>query len=166
MEYVTCDRPVLGTWQSGLIVLHDGRSHAVGKSQVHHNLSPTSTKRLEGESAEGRGPQGGPVRPYRALARRAPRQAAYLLPVGRDDGGEQAGEDRVPRSLQAGRLRWKVLRLLNARAEELGPYLGLVAAQGEVYVQFWLREGEAAVKMSLSDERPEEAIPEVLKVHL
>lgn len=30
----------------------------------------------------------------------------------------------------------KVLRLHYARAEELGPYLGMVAAQGEVYVQF------------------------------
>lgn len=26
-----------------------------------------------------------------------------------------------------------------ARAEELWPYLGLVAAHGEMYVQFWLR---------------------------
>ena len=40
---------MLGTWQSGLIVLHDGRSHAVGKSQVHHNFYPTSAKLLEGE---------------------------------------------------------------------------------------------------------------------
>ena len=49
MEHITCDCPVLGTWQSGLIVLHDGRPRAVGKSQIHHNLYPTSTKLLEGE---------------------------------------------------------------------------------------------------------------------
>jgi len=49
LEHITCDCPVLGTWQSGVIVLHDGRSHAVGKSQAHHNLYPTSTKLLEGE---------------------------------------------------------------------------------------------------------------------
>lgn len=40
---------MLGTWQSDLIALHDGRPRAVGKSQVHHNLYPTSTDRLEGE---------------------------------------------------------------------------------------------------------------------
>lgn len=44
--------------------------------------------------------------------------------------------------------------------------MGLVAAQGEIYVQFWLREGDAAVEVSLSDERPEEAIPDVLRQHL
>lgn len=31
----------------------------------------------------------------------------------------------------------KVLRLRYARAEELEPYLNMVAAPGEVYVQFW-----------------------------
>ncbi|MGH9962430.1 MAG: metal-dependent hydrolase, partial [Pyrinomonadaceae bacterium] len=60
----------------------------------------------------------------------------------------------------------KLLRLHYARADELTPYLGLVAAQGEMYVQFWLRAGERPVEVSFSDERPEEVIPGVLKQHL
>jgi hypothetical protein len=35
----------------------------------------------------------------------------------------------------------KVLHLHYARVEELDPYLYMVAAQGEVHVQFWLRLG-------------------------
>ena len=64
MEHITCDCPVLGTWQSGLIVFHDGRPRAVGKSQVHRNLYPTSTKRLEGKSLMVVGHKGGPARPH------------------------------------------------------------------------------------------------------
>ena len=30
LERIACDCPVLGTWQSRLIVLHDGRPRAVG----------------------------------------------------------------------------------------------------------------------------------------
>jgi inner membrane protein len=36
LEHITCQCPVLGVWQSGLIVLHDGKPRAVGESQVHH----------------------------------------------------------------------------------------------------------------------------------
>jgi hypothetical protein len=47
----------------------------------------------------------------------------------------------------------KVLQLHYTRAEELDPYLKMVAAQGgEVYVQFWLRPWEAPVEVSLNDE--------------
>lgn len=49
LGHITCDCPVLATWQSGLIVLHDGRPRAVGTSPIHHNLYPTSTKLIEGE---------------------------------------------------------------------------------------------------------------------
>jgi inner membrane protein len=48
----TCQCPVLGVWQSGLIVLHDGKLRAVGEPQVHHNLHPTSAKLIEGEPLE------------------------------------------------------------------------------------------------------------------
>jgi inner membrane protein len=58
----------------------------------------------------------------------------------------------------------KVLHLHYARAEELGPYLYMVAAQGEVYVQFWLRPGEPPVELSLKEEGQGEVIPEVLRV--
>ena len=43
----------------------------------------------------------------------------------------------------------KVLHLHYAWAEELGSlYLYMVAAQGEVYVQFWLRPGDPPVEMT------------------
>jgi inner membrane protein len=43
---------VLGVWQSGLIVLHDGKPRAVGENQVHHNLYPIGAKLIEGELLE------------------------------------------------------------------------------------------------------------------
>lgn len=166
LEHITCDCSVLGTWQSGLIVLHDGRPRAVGKSQVHHNLYPTSTKLLEGEplrvvshKVDLRG------RTLRWLVERLDKRHTYYL------SGEMMVGSKLERVEDLDLYRpadfdGKVLQLHYARAEELGPYLGLVAAQGEMYVQFWLREGDAAVEMLLSDERPEEAIPDVLRQHL
>jgi inner membrane protein len=60
----------------------------------------------------------------------------------------------------------KVLHLHYAMAEELGPYLNMVAAQEEVYVQFWLRPGEAPVEMEAGEDKAESVIPEVLKGYL
>jgi inner membrane protein len=60
----------------------------------------------------------------------------------------------------------KVLHLHYATAEELGPYLNMVAAQGEVYVQFWLRPGDPPVEVSLGKEGQEDVIPEVLRNYL
>lgn len=52
LEHITCQCQVLGVWQNGLIVLHEGKPRAVGESQVHHNLYPTSAKLIEGEELE------------------------------------------------------------------------------------------------------------------
>jgi inner membrane protein len=60
----------------------------------------------------------------------------------------------------------KVLHLHYARANELGPYLNMVAAQGEVYVQFWLRPGEVPVELRSGEEGVEGVIPEVLRGYL
>jgi inner membrane protein len=57
----------------------------------------------------------------------------------------------------------KVLHLHYAREQELDPYLYMVAAQGEMYVQFWLRPGDPPVEVSLDEKGAEEVIPEVLK---
>lgn len=43
----------------------------------------------------------------------------------------------------------KVLHLHYAREQELERYLYMVAAQGEVYVQFWLRPGDPPVELSV-----------------
>ncbi len=60
----------------------------------------------------------------------------------------------------------KVLHLHYAREQEIDPYLYMVAAQGEVYVQFWLRPGEAPVELRLREDEPENVIPEVLRGYL
>ena len=43
--------------------------------------------------------------------------------------------------------RGGILRLHNARAAELGPWLDLVAVRGEMVAPFWLEPGEAAVTL-------------------
>ncbi len=50
-----------------------------------------------------------------------------------------------------------------ARAQELGPWLDLVAAKGEIFVQFWLKPGEQAVVFELGKEPVEEQIPKELR---
>ncbi|MGH8569738.1 MAG: metal-dependent hydrolase, partial [Gammaproteobacteria bacterium] len=129
LEHIACDCPVLGTWQSGLIVLHGGRPRALGKSQVHHNLYPTSTKlhageplRVVSQKVDMRGRSLGWL-----LARLDKRHTYYL-------SGEMMVGSKLDRVEDLDLYRpadfdGKVLRLHYARAEELGPYLSLVAAQ-------------------------------------
>ena len=59
--------------------------------------------------------------------------------------------------------RGGTLRLHYARAQELGPWLDLVAVRGEGVVPFWLRPGEARVTLGTGKEREVERIPEQLK---
>ena len=61
------------------------------------------------------------------------------------------------------RYRGGVLRLHYARAQELKPWLDLVAVRGEVVVQFWLKPGEAAMTLGVGEEREVERIPEQLR---
>ena len=53
-----------------------------------------------------------------------------------------------------------------ARAQELGPWLDLVAAKGEVFVQFWLKRGEQPVFFDLGNDPPADPIPAELKPFL
>ena len=62
--------------------------------------------------------------------------------------------------------RGGILRLHYARAQELGPWLDLVAVRGEIVVQFWLKPGEAAVTLEPGEEREVERIPEQLQKFL
>jgi len=55
------------------------------------------------------------------------------------------------------------LTLYYARAQELGPWLDLVAVRGEGVVPFWLQPGEAAVSLGVGEEQREERIPEQLR---
>ena len=59
--------------------------------------------------------------------------------------------------------RGGILQLHYARAQELEPWLDLVAVRGEVIVQFWLKPGEAAATLGAGEERLEERIPEQLR---
>ena len=59
--------------------------------------------------------------------------------------------------------RGGILRLHYARAQELEPWLDLVAVRGEIVVQFWLKPGEAAVTLGTGEEREVEKIPEQLR---
>jgi inner membrane protein len=42
----------------------------------------------------------------------------------------------------------------------------MVAAQGEMYVQLWLRPGDPPVEVTLGEDKPESVIPEVLRTYL
>jgi inner membrane protein len=60
----------------------------------------------------------------------------------------------------------QTMTLRYARAQELGPWLDLVAAKGEVFVQFWLRPGEEAAAFELGNDPPADPIPAELKLFL
>ena len=136
MEHITCDCPVLGTWQSGLIVLHDGRPRAVGKSQAHHDVYPTSAKRLEGEplrvvshKVDLRG------RTLRWLLERLDKRHTYYL-SGEMIVGSKLQRVQVLDLYRQADFDGKVFRGHYARAEDLDSYLGIVAAQGECMCSF------------------------------
>ena len=165
---VVCRCPVVGTWKNGFIVLHDGQPRAVGQSEAQHNLLPVAARLIEGE-------------PLRVVAERVAMQGHTLRwLVSRIDQGRpyyllgevEIVDGRGP--ALTGRLdsvesynpvsyRGGILRLHYARAQELGPWLDLVAVRGEVVVQFWLRPGEAAVTLGPGEEREVERIPEPLR---
>ncbi len=166
LRQVKCRCPVLGAWQGGLIVLHEGEPRAVGASQVNHNLYPVKARLLEGE-------------PLRVIAQRVDmrgRSLRWLL--ARIDkahtyyisGELRVGDKVVPVSdlerYDPASYRGDVLRLRYAREQELEPYLDLVAAEGEVFVQFWLRPGEVAVELNAPRAETVDRVPSVLKRYL
>jgi inner membrane protein len=165
---VVCRCPVVGTWKNGFIVLHEGQARAVGKSEAHHNLLPIAARLIEGEPlrvvAERVAMQGHTLRWL--VSRIDPSRPYFLLgevemPDGRGPaltGRLDSVETYNPASYRGG-----VLRLHYARAQELGPWLDLVAVRGEVVVQFWLKPGEAAVTLGAGEEKEVERIPEQLR---
>ncbi len=166
LRQVECRCPVLGAWQGGLIVLHEGEPRAVGASQVSHNLYPVKARLLEGE-------------PLRVIARRVDRRGRSLrwLPARIDEahtyyisGEPRVGDKVVPVSdlerYDPASYRGDVLRLRHARAQELAPYPDPVAAEGEVFVQFWLQPGEVAVELNAPQTETVDRVPSVLKRYL
>lgn len=160
--------PVIGTWKGGFIVLREGQPRAVGKSEAQHHLLPVAARLIQGE-------------PLRVVAERVAMQGHTLRwLVSRIDQSRPyylLGEVEIPDAkgpALTGRLdsvdtynpasyRGGILRLHYARAQELQPWLDLIATRGEVVVQFWLRPGEAAVTLGAGEEREVEKIPEQLR---
>ena len=168
LERIHCRCPVVGTWKNGFIVLHHGQPRAVGKSEAQHNLLPISARLIQGEPlrvvAERVAMQGHTLR---WLVSRIDQSRPYYLlgEVEMPDGRGPALTGRLdsvdtynPASYRGG-----ILRLHYARAQELEPWLDLVAVRGEVVVQFWLQPGETAVTLGAGEEREVERIPAQLR---
>jgi inner membrane protein len=165
LERIACRCPVVGTWKDGLIVLHEGKPRAVGKSQVYSNLYPLTARLIEGEplrvqseKVEMKG------RTLRWLLSKIDPRRVYCL-----NGEVQTGKvdpvanlDRYQPVAYSG----QTMTLHYARAQELGPWLDWVAAKGEVFVQFWLKPGEQPVFFDLGHDPPADPIPAELKPFL
>ena len=163
--------PVVGVWQNGLIVRWDGELRAVGASPTSHNLYPLQARLIEGEPlrvvAERVDLRGHTLRWL--LSRIDQSRPYYLLgevEIADGKGPALAGRLDSVESYNPALYRGGILRLHYARAQELTPWLNLIAVRGEVVVQFWLKPGDAAVTLGVGEERREERIPEQLKPYL
>jgi inner membrane protein len=61
------------------------------------------------------------------------------------------------------RFAGQVLRLHYARAQDLGRYLGMVAAEGELFVQFWMQPGDPPLELVIEDQGDVDVIPAALR---
>ena len=57
----------------------------------------------------------------------------------------------------------RVLKLHYAREKQIQKYLNMVAAQGEIYIQYWLHEGDPPVQLDFGDDAPDSLIPDELR---
>jgi len=151
LEHIACSCPVLGAWQSGLIIEYQGKARSAGKSQMHHNLFPVDAVLIKGE-------------PLRVISQRVDmkgRSLRWLVDnLQANHGYYLLGElyvdaDKVVNVSQIETYHpviWggNKVKLHYAKAEDLRDYLNLTAIRGEVMVQFWLRPGDAAVELSFS----------------
>jgi inner membrane protein len=167
LEQVTCDCPVVGTWRQGLVVLKDGELRAVGESQTSDNIFPTHAELVQGE-------------PLRVISQRVnmrgralqwlldqiDKQHTYYLSGELRMGGRQDTPVEDIDQYKPARFMGRMLMLRYARARELGPYRNLVAAEGEIFVQFWLKPGDSAVELSVDGGGGAGLVPEVLRGYL
>jgi inner membrane protein len=167
LEQIQGDYPIVGVWRNGLIVLKGDELRAVGLNQEAHNLYPTHAELIEGEPlrvvshrVNMRG------RSLRWLLERLDTTRIYFI-----SGELRMGSRRDPPVegidlYRPARHSGTVLRLQYARERELAPYLGMVAAEGELYVQVWLKPGDEAVELILGDGREGDLIPAGLRGYL
>lgn len=160
--------PIVGVWQNGLIIEREGQLRAVGASPARHNLYPLKARLMTGEPlrvmAERVDMAGHTLR---WLLNRIDQSRPYYL-LGEVEIADGRGPALVGRLDNVDRYnpalyRGGILQLHYARAQELGPWLDLVAVRGEVVVQFWLKPGEAAAALGTGEEKEVERIPAQLK---
>ena len=60
----------------------------------------------------------------------------------------------------------EVLRLHYARAQDLDRYLEMPVADGELFVQFWLKPGDAPLELGIEDQGDVDVIPPELRPFL
>ena len=146
MEQINCECPVIGLWKDGLIVTHKGKPRAVGESPAYHDLFPKKSWLIKGDQLN-------------VVSQKfdlAGRNLRWLLErIDTDHEYYLMGELFVAgnESKQLGELQLyhpviytgDIVRLHYAKAEDLKRYLDMVAAQGEVFIQYWLKPGESPV---------------------
>ena len=140
----------------------------MGASPARHNLYPRQARLIAGEPlrvvAERVAMQGHTLR---WLLNRIEQSRPYFLlgevEIADGRGSALAGRLDSVDTYNPASYRGGILRLHYARAQELGPWLDLVAVRDEVVVQFWLRPGEAAVTLGVGEGQREEQIPSQLK---
>ena len=137
-------------------------------SEAHHNLLPIAARLIQGEPlrvvAERVAMQGHTLRWL--VSRIEPGRTYYLLgevEIADGWGPALAGRLDSADSYHPASYRGGILRLHDARARELEPWLDRIAVRGEVIVPFWLQPGEAAVTLGAGEEKEVERIPEPLR---
>ena len=166
LDRIRCDCPVLGTWQQGLIVLHEGRPRAVGEEPGKHNLYPVRSRLQAGDELQ--------VLTHKVDMRgRSIEWLASLIDSDRTHYllGELRVGTRIEPVEDIDRYRpvsysGQVLKLHYAQVQDLDTYRHLLAAEGEVYVQFWLHPGEERVELNVSSAPPSDPVPAVLRGYL
>ncbi len=164
LEHIECNCPILGAWQGGLIVEYNGKSRAVGESEVNHNLFPTEAVLIKGE-------------PLRVITQRVNMNGRslrwlvnnlqsnheyYLLGELFVDSGMMVNVNDIE-LYHPVMLSGSTVRLHYAKAEDLNEYLNMVAIRGEVVVQFWLRPGDESVEFNFVGKSNSSAMPDLLR---
>lgn len=165
LQRVKCQCPILGAWQRGLIVLREGKPQSVGESQIAHNLYPLKARLIEGppltvvtQRIDMRG------RNLRWLLSKIEQQRTYYLLGEMQIAGAKTVVPLTNIDLyQPAVYSGNILKLHYATKEALKPWLELTAAQGEVFVQFWLKPGDPPVTFEPGKDRLVERIPPQLR---
>jgi inner membrane protein len=164
LERISGEFPVVGSWKNGLIVLQESGLRAVGENLDAHNLYPNHVELIAGE----------PLRVVSSRVNMRGRSLGWLikqldqnrtcylsgeLRMGDQKAAPLQDLDRYRPALFSG----QVLRLHYARGADLTAYLDMVAVEGEVFMQVWLKPGDPAVELRVDEVEKTDVIPNQLK---